>query len=284
MVLESLFNPFIVKKKPYEMFLAGFLYSIVGVFLGYAVFREIAGILAVFLIVMATVPLLYTTIKEEEELDLKYDKEIILLKEHTKVLLFLMFLFLGITSALVLLYVFLPHSMTSEIFVMQEQAILNVNSNLQGNVTGFAIKLDILSKIFMNNLKVLFFCLIFAVLYGTGAIFILTWNASVIAVAMGNFIKLEIGKVVGLVGFSSASSYFWAATFSLIRSLTHGIFEIAAYFIAGLGGGIISVALVKHNFGNEKVLIDAMDLILISLGVLFMAALVEVFITPALFA
>jgi DNA-binding NarL/FixJ family response regulator len=30
MVLESLFSPFTVKKKPWEMFLAGFVYSIIG--------------------------------------------------------------------------------------------------------------------------------------------------------------------------------------------------------------------------------------------------------------
>ena len=87
MVLESLFNPFDVKKKPWEMFLAGFIYSIIGLIMSYMVFEKIAGILTVFLIVLATLPLLYTTIKKEEELELKYKKEWKLLKEHTKDLL-----------------------------------------------------------------------------------------------------------------------------------------------------------------------------------------------------
>src|SRR3989338_1287761 len=90
MVLEALFNPFVVKKKPFQMFWAGFLYSIIGMMLSYFVFQEIAGILTVFLIVIGSLPLLYTTIKNEEELDLKY-KEIVLLREHTKVLIFLLF-------------------------------------------------------------------------------------------------------------------------------------------------------------------------------------------------
>ena len=42
MVLESLFNPFVVKKKPWEMFLAGFIYSIIGLGLSYIVFKEIS--------------------------------------------------------------------------------------------------------------------------------------------------------------------------------------------------------------------------------------------------
>src|SRR3990167_7014670 len=137
MVVESLFNPFTVKKKPWEMFIAGFFYSFIGLLLSYFVFRDSAGLLTVFLIVLAALPLLYTTITNEEELDLKYDQEIILLKEHTKVLVFLSFLFLGITVALALAYVFLPESMVNTIFLIQQNAILNVNKNIQGNAQSF---------------------------------------------------------------------------------------------------------------------------------------------------
>ena len=35
MVLESLFNPFAVKRKPWEMFVAGVLYSLIGLFLAW---------------------------------------------------------------------------------------------------------------------------------------------------------------------------------------------------------------------------------------------------------
>jgi uncharacterized membrane protein SpoIIM required for sporulation len=279
MVLESLFNPFVVKKKPWEMFLAGFIYSIIGLGLSYIVFKEISGILTVFLIVMATLPMLYTTIKNEEELDLKFDKEITLLKEHTKVLVFLMFLFLGITAALSLAYVFLPEAVVNTTFSLQQQAIVNTNSNVQGNITHFGL----FTKIVLNNLKVLFFCLIFAFLYGTGAIFILTWNASVVAAAMGNAFKLELAKGASLVGLSSISSYFNAASFSFFRYMTHGLLEMASYFVAGLAGGIISIALIKHNFKNDKVFIDALDLILISIGMLIIAGVVEVYVTPLMF-
>ena len=36
------------------------------------------------------------------------------------------------------------------------------------------------------------FCLLFAVFYGFGSIFILTWNASVIGTAMGTFAENEL--------------------------------------------------------------------------------------------
>lgn len=284
MVLEGLFSPFHVKRKPWQMFFAGFLYSIVGLMLSYFVFKEVAGILTVFLIVFATIPMLYTTIKNEEELDLKYHTEWKLLKEHTKVLIFLICLFLGITAGLVTCYVLLPPAMTQTIFSLQEQAIMNVNNYVQASITGNVARISIFSKIFVNNLKVMFFCLIFSFLYGTGAMFILTWNASVIAAAMGNIFKSEIGKAASLIGFPSVSAYFSAATFSFFRYMTHGLFEIAAYFVAGLAGGIISIALIKHNFKNEQVFIDALDLVLISLGFLLVASVIEVYITPLLFA
>ncbi|MBI2668799.1 stage II sporulation protein M [Candidatus Woesearchaeota archaeon] len=280
MVLESLFNPFIIKRKPWEMFGAGFIYSIVGLLLSYIVFKEAAGLLTVFLICFAAIPLLYVTVKNEEELDMKYNKELSLLKEHTKVLLFLLFFFLGVTAALSLAYIFLPAPLVKTVFSLQEQAIVNVNNNVQGNVAQF----NLFIRIFLNNLKVLFFCIVFSFLYGTGAIFILTWNASVVATAIGNLFKTELAKGATLVGFPVLSHYLTAASFSFFRYMTHGIFEITSYFIAGLAGGIISIALIKHDLQNDKVLIDALDLILLSLAVLFVGAVVEVYVTQPMFS
>ncbi len=286
MVLESILNPFAIKKKPWEMFFAGLLFSFVSLFVAYFVFKDGAGLLTVFLIVLCTVPILYTTIKNEEELDLKINQEWVLLKEHTKVLLFLMFLFLGITTALVLAYLILPDHITSVSFALQNQAIAHVNQNVQvtGNITGSITRFGLFGNIFFNNLKVLFFCLIFSLLYGTGAMFILTWNASVIATAMGSVIKTHVAQTIGSSSASVFGAYVGAASFSVMRYMTHGLLEVAAYFIAGLAGGIISIALIKHNLNEERVLIDALDLIMISIGILFVAGVVEVYVTPALFA
>src|SRR3989344_4046021 len=194
MVLESIFNPFVLKKKPWEMFFAGFLFASVSLAISYFVFKEAAALLTVFLIVLCTVPILYTTIKNEEELDLKSTQEWALLKEHTKVLIFLMFLFLGILTAFVLAHLILPDNVVKVAFSLQDEAINHVNQNVQitGNITRFGL----FGNIFFNNLKVLFFCIVFSLLYGTGAMFILTWNASVIATAMGTVIKTQVTQAL----------------------------------------------------------------------------------------
>lgn len=288
MVLELLFNPFSLKKKPWQMFMVGFFNSIIALILSYVVFKDAAGLLSVFLIVMSTLPLFYITIKREEELDFKYP-ESRLLKEHGKVLIFFLFLFFGIMTAMVLAYVFLPQQMVNSVFNLQQAAITNVNNVIQNSpssavVTGNITSMGLFLRILINNFKVLFFCLIFSFLYGAGSIFILTWNASVIASAMGNLIKMEVAKAASLIGFTSIATYFSAAAFSVFRYMTHGIFEIAAYFIAGLAGGIISIAFVKQNLKEPRVYLDVLDLVLISVGILVVGGIIEVYVTPLLFS
>ncbi len=288
MVLELLFNPFSLKKKPWQMFMVGFFNSIIALILSYVVFKDAAGLLSVFLIVMSTLPLFYVTIKREEELDFKYP-ESRLLKEHGKVLIFFLFLFFGIMTAMVLAYVFLPQQMVNSVFNLQQAAITNVNNVIQNSpssaaVTGNMTSMGLFLRILINNFKVLFFCLIFSFLYGAGSIFILTWNASVIASAIGNLIKMEVAKAASLIGFTSMATYFSAAAFSVFRYMTHGIFEIAAYFIAGLAGGIISIAFVKQNLKEPRVYLDVLDLVLISVGILVVGGIIEVYVTPLLFS
>ena len=279
MVLESLFNPFQAKNNPGEMFLAGFMYSFIGLFLSYLVFRDLSGMLMIFLIVMAAMPLIYNVIKREEELDIELKNEWLILQEHSKVLLFLLSFFFGVVASLTLAYIFLPSGMVETIFSIQATAIQDVNNKVSG---GLAL-IGLFKGIFLNNLKVLFFCLIFSFLYGVGAIFILTWNASVVAAAIGNLVKTKISFLGTGLGLSNIASYFSIGAFGFLRYMSHGIFEIIAYFVAGLAGSIISIAVIKHNLENESVLYDALDLIFISLGVLLVAAIIEVYLTPKLF-
>ena len=65
MVLESLTNPFRAQNKPWQLFILGGVYATTGLFLGNWIFREYASLIMVFLTVMACIPLLYNTFKEE---------------------------------------------------------------------------------------------------------------------------------------------------------------------------------------------------------------------------
>ena len=126
------------------------------------------------------------------------------------------------------------------------------------------------SAIFSNNIYVLIFTILFSLVFGAGAIFILVWNASVIGAAIGIFTK---GSLANLPG-------------GLLRYMVHGIPEISAYFVGALAGGIISVAVIRKDLqgsGTWKILQDSLLLVIIAIMILVVAGLMEVYLTPLLF-
>lgn len=277
MVIESLVNPFKAERNPWEMFFVGMFYSSIAVLLSLWIFKPHASLVAVFLTVIACVPIMYGTIKLEEEKDLEIEDEKILIKEHGRALSFFVFMFLGITISFTLWYIFLPADLTHTLFSVQTKTISDINTQITGQGIN---QFNLFSKIFLNNLKVLIFCLIFAFVYGFGAIFILTWNASVIGTAIGNFVRSNLSNT------SNFANYFQITSLGILRYMVHGIPEILAYFTAGLSAGIISVAIIKHDYKSKKfqhVLLDSADLLLLSLVILLIAALIETFVTPILF-
>lgn len=238
----------------------------------------------VFLTTIALVPLMYNTIKFEESRDEELSKgEMTLLKEHGRALSFFIAMFIGVTISFAVWYVFLPQAQVQEVFSIQAKTIASINSHVIG---GQAIHLGEFFRILFNNLRVLVFCVLFAFVYGAGAIFILIWNASVIGTAIGYSIRTELVNISSSLGLYSIGGYFQVWSIGLFKYAIHGIPEILAYFIAGLGAGIISVAMLKHRLDYEKlkkVTIDSLDLIMLSIAILVVAAFLEVYITPIFF-
>ena len=191
-----------------------------------------------------------------------------------------MYLFLGILISYLFWSTLLPEALSSAIFKSQLETIETINPSVTGKVT---YTNNPLCDILYNNFKVLIFCILFSFLYGSGAIFILTWNASVVGVAIGTILRRTIMQPT----FSGKPTlYGYMSTFSISLSFAvHGIPEIAAYFIGALGGGIISVATVNHKVNSSqfrKIIIDSVDLILLSAAVLLIAGILEVYVSPNL--
>ncbi len=283
MVLELLINPWKAERQPWELFFIGAVYSSVGILLSTYIFAEHVGIVMVFLTTLACTYFVQKVIKVEEEFDDTLTTEISRLKQHAKALSVFMFLFMGFVAAFATWYVVLPPETTHNIFGLQEKTISCINSaTVQGCITGT----NPFERILLNNIKVLMFTLLFALFYGAGAVFILAWNAAIVGTAIGIFIRNSLGAAAGNIGLSGAASYFGIFSSGILRYMTHGGLEILAYFMAALAGGIISVGVTKHDFNSpefRKVMIDAVDIVALSFGVLLLAAVVEVFITPVLF-
>jgi uncharacterized membrane protein SpoIIM required for sporulation len=293
-MLEMLINPKKAERKPWEMFFVGMFYSAISllfvdwIFLRDTVLSQYSSILIITFATLFCIPFMYFLVTLEEAKDIRIKAERALIKEHGRAVAALVYLFLGFIVAFSILYMVLPQSITVQNFKAQveQYCAINMPENFElclkqyGIANTFAFTARVVAKasgnlghflnILTNNIYVLIFILVFSLAFGAGAIFILAWNASVIAAAIGLFTNAQIQHL----------------HIGLMRYLVHGIPELAAYFIAALGGGILSIAIIKHDFRHEKfwcVLRDSVDLIILAIIVLILAALIEVFVTPALF-
>lgn len=277
MVLESIINPKNAEDKPFFLILIGFFYTVIAFLIASSIFGSQASLISVFLIVFASIPLFYNTMKYEEKKDESSLTEKQILKEHFKAFRFFMSFFLGVCFAYTFFYVFLPQRYLIQLFSSQLDTIISIN----GQLTATTQMLNNFTAILSNNIKVLALCILFAFLYGSGAVFILTWNASVLGVALGQLIR----KTLELIG--GPFSYFQAFSLGIVRYFIHGIPEILAYFVAGLAGSLISYASIKYNFKTKKykkIIYDASILVTIAVALIFLAAFLEVFVTGNLFS
>jgi len=285
-MLELLIKPKRAERKPWEMFFVGCVYATVALILVNVIFsqdtilRDYSGILLVTFSVICSLPFMYYIVKLEEGKDLEISSEGKLIKEHYKAVKALMWLFLGFVFAFSVAYVLFQNSVAPS-FNAQIKVFCAINNpnNYEycvkqegiSFVTGGATKTAAIMGIFSNNIYVLIFTIIFSLLLGAGAIFILAWNASVIAVAIGIFAKESVVNIP--LGF--------------LRYMIHGIPEIAAYFCGAIAGGIISVAIIRRDMKGEgiwRILEDSVFLVIIAIVILFLAALMEVYITPQIFS
>ena len=283
MALESIIKPSKAAEHPARMFFIGFLYASIALFLATWIFRSHASLIMVFLTVIASIPFMYKTMQQQEKVDIDLKSEKSILKQHARVVKFLLALFMGYVLAFSLWFVILPSSMVQSLFSSQLETIQVINNQISGAAIS---SVNVFLQIFFNNFKVLLFCLFFSFFYGAGAIFILTWNASVIGAAIGTLVKEKLAEVALAAGAVNVFHYFQFFSLGILRYVLHGIPEIAAYFIGGLAGGIISVAMVNRDLESGKfttILRDALDLSLIAVGILIAAAFIEVYITPIFF-
>jgi len=304
MVLESMLSTEKALSKPASMILLGFFYTSLAMLLSYFIFKSQSSLFMIFLLTIACIPLVYKISKTEEQKDITDLSESVLLKEHALALKSFMYLFIGATISFAFWYVVLPTSTIGTLFSTQISTISAINNlkpadigagmsinggfsqGIESSVTGNVTAFSAFSRIFFNNFKVLLFCVLFSFVYGAGSIFILMWNASIVGTAIGNFIRVNLAKIAGKAGSVSLANYFLVVSEGLFKYAIHGIPEILAYFVGALAGIIISIAIINHDFSSRKfehIMLDSADLLMISMFLLFLAALLEVFVTPVIF-
>ena len=285
-MLESIINPKRVEKGPWKMFFIGLIYASLSILLVSWFFNkdpilsQYSGMIVVTFCVMFSLPFMYFIIRQEERQDEETEGLLGMWKVHRDAIFAFVWLFFGFIVAFSFWYIVLQNSV---LFNAQIETYCMINSpgGIEDCVTRYDFPQQISStgaatskirflSIIQNNIYVMIFTLIFSLIFGAGAIFILAWNASVISAAIGIFTKYQVSNI----------------PLGIARYMIHGFPEITAYFITALAGGIFGIGVVRNGFRSPrflKVIENVVILLFVAIIILVLAAVIEVYFTPILF-
>jgi uncharacterized membrane protein SpoIIM required for sporulation len=241
---------------------------------------EYSGLIVVTFCVMFSLPFIYHILKAEEKQDEKIEGFREVWEVHKDAIYAFMWLFLGFVIAFSFWFLVIGDS---SILNAQLETYCAINSpgNVGGCVqqystgagltpTGSATKIGRFISILENNIYVMIFTLIFSLIFGAGAIFILAWNATVIASAVGVFTNYKLSQL----------------PLGILRYMVHGLPEISAYFITAMAGGILGIGVMRHGIQDKRfyhILENVVILLFLSIIILIISGLMEVYLIPNFF-
>lgn len=281
MVLEQLFKPDWIEKKPRHAFLLGFIYSIVGAISAKLVFGANPGMMTVAFTSILLLPSLNTLLSIEENQARAKDKYWILKqlwKDHADIVEVYIYMFMGIFLTFSIIAFTFPEQAVRSFFEPMFEVI-----GLSGEATtmmGWASNVagPTILSIFINNFIVTIVCLLLSLIYGAGAIVFITWNATVWGVVIGFFAKQALLSTAGVNPVTIFVS-------TVLPFFPHMFLEALPYFTAAIVGGIVSKAALREELFSPKfneILKDATVVMGLSLVVLLVAAIVEIKVYPLL--
>ncbi len=247
MVLEKIVNITEVEHKPSKTLFYSIIITLVSILIGYRVFESSPGFAALSFIVIGSLPFIRKLIEIEEIEEANASNWKIALKRNRPTVEILFFFFLGVSITYYLISVFLPNF--GEILFSEQNKVFS-------GAISHSLESTSLLPIIKNNLSIIILAILLSLLYGSGSIFVISWNASV----LGTFLASK--------GLTNALLY-----------IPHASLEFFGFFMAALAGSLISEAIEKHDYsGNhfKNILKDSTMLTLLSVTLIIIAAYVEV--------
>ncbi len=264
-MLESILDPLTAKKRPYEMFFLAIAICIVSVALAVGI-KGVSdvGFLSIAFMCIGAAPLMVRVLRIEERED-EEEKESFF-QRHKDIIEIYGYYFIGVVVAVSLLFFLLPPNVSNTIFSSQVAEVKTIRGSYTGRATGTCG----FTCLAQNNLTVVGFALLFSFLFGAGAVFIISWNASIIGVLIGVTARAQASA------HGAITSYLMALMTFMLKLTPHGAFEIGGYFLAGMSGGILSAYFtVGHGGKKENVFRDVIALFVLSLVCIFLSAFIE---------
>lgn len=272
------------ERHPLWLFFVGLLYSSIAFLLVKFIFSKDvvlssnSGMMIVMFTSLLSIIFFFFALRLDEKTNIKDKTDGRAIRDDWKVLKMLLYLFLGFIVGFLVWQLVFPGQMTFN-SQMQTYCVMNKPLQYQDCLDSYKIgnTLDGIQRgvsgnftgILSNNIIVTIVILFASLLFGAGVIFIIAWNASIIASVIAFSAQYNFSQVP-----------LWVARFMI-----HGIPEIAGYFLVAMAGGISSFAInsyFKGNLSNDglfKVVRRALWLIVISVIILVIAALLEVYVS-----
>ncbi len=274
MVLENLtdFRP--GKNHLAAVILFGFLANTASVITATIIFDPAASLVSLFLVSAMAFPLISKAFETEEGLDVYGSPHFI--ERHADVLKIYSGFFIGVMISTSMFYFALDQPRADELFRFQLSAL--GSAEIGDRATGQAVGGAVFNGILVNNTKVAIISFLVSVVFGAAAVFVITWNASVIAVFVGMLAKTSVASFSSLGLLGTPIAFFYGLTVGVGSIALHGIPEIMSYFVAALAGGLISVGLSREKLNSarfRKVAEDGIILLALALFMIFVAAAIE---------
>lgn len=278
MVVEELIKARWAEKRPLYSFIMGIFFSALSFLTSWMLFNQTSGFIgisAILFTVILVVPTVNKLFDIEERIEVKKGKSFF--KKHEHIIDFFIYFFLGIFC------VFLVVGLIKPEFIFSENQLYNLKSSSQIDSRNLppppsgSFSSEVM-KIFTNNLCLLGIAFALSLFYGSGALFLITLNASVFASVISKVI-LAKASTMGLIHLVSYGMCNIGIVFF------HMIPEISGYLLAAIAGGVLSHAFIREKLGSSNfkiVLIDSLILLLISIIVLLISAIIEIFISKRL--
>jgi uncharacterized membrane protein SpoIIM required for sporulation len=280
MVLESIFPTKSLLDNKFLFLGFTFLIAILSVFVSVFFFENNASILSIAFITMGFMYFLIKVFYNTEKVVLS--KETSFFKRYLFVIEIYFKIFAVLVIVFTLLFVFLPTDYRNIVFKEQVDTLSNIDNlrasiNVSGNLY-LNSPSGLFGYIFLNNLGVLFAILLFSFIFGVGALFIIVYQASIFDAVVGTKILAILPAYISKGAYAHVLALVHGSFLSL-GLLPHGLFELSAYFLAAVVGGIISAILhghyieVKSNL--KRIILDLGIILSVSIICLLIGALIE---------
>lgn len=273
MVLEHLFPEDWLENKGRYAFILGVIYSVIGILIARVLFPGDPALVAVALTSLLLLPELYKIFSIEERQE-AVERRVglgALWRDDIDIIKIYIFLFLGILLVYAAGTIIMPQMQANSLF--REQLEIRFGQGFAGSATAGIFSSNLFWELLSNNFMVLLACFVIALLTGDGAIFLITWNASVWGTIFGLTAK-------GAGMFAGKHPFLYFVLIMLIV-FPHMILEAVSYFLAAISGSVISKDVILEEFASERFTeVFGFNLYLLLFGLVFLVAgaLVETFV------